>query len=135
MRTFAALAIAILLLSTIEQKPVTDPPKTITERVVVGTPPGIVEAKQARIDELSAECRRLTDELRAVRMEKDKLLVKQTTPPPKATGVTRLVTVASSAQVPPATVYRTLPVAGGGNCYGSNCGPAYQRRAILPWRR
>jgi hypothetical protein len=102
MRPLIAGFIALVLISTIEQKPVTDPPRTITERVVVGTPPGEAAAKQAKIDELNAECRRLADELRAVRMAHDKMLVKQVTPQ-----------VSPARQVPPAGA-RTLPPAGGG---------------------
>jgi hypothetical protein len=125
MRPLIAGFIALVLISTIEQKPVTDPPKTITERVVVGTPPGEVATLQAQLQEaltaseqlkkraetFNSECIRLTDELRAVRMAHDKLLVKQVTPQ------------VSPARQPPVVTYRTLPATtgGGGNCYGGNC--------------
>ena len=92
-------------LATIEQKPVTDPPKTITERVVVGTPPGELAAKQARIDELNAECKRLDERVRVLSAENHKMLMQTTKSTPQ---------VSPARQVPPATVYRTLPVAGGG---------------------
>jgi hypothetical protein len=123
MRTLIVGFIALLLISTIEQKPVTDPPKTITERVVVGTPPGELAAKQARIDELNAECLRLVEQLRAVNAENHKMLMQTTKSTPQ---------VSPARQVPPVT-YRT-PVTGGGACYGGNC-YVPQRRSSGPVRR
>jgi hypothetical protein len=134
MRPLIAGFIALVLISTIEQKPVTDPPRTITERVVVGTPPGEVASLQAQLQEaltanaqLKKQAENFNTQIADYRARIDArdraLVLKQTTPQ-----------VRPARQVPPAT-YRTLPVAGGGNCAGGVCRPAYQRRAILPWRR
>jgi hypothetical protein len=114
MRPLIAGFIALVLISTIEQKPVTDPPRTITERVVVGTPPGEVASLQAQLQEaltanaqLKKQAENFNTQIADYRARIDArdraLVLKQTTPQ-----------VRPARQVPPATVYRTLPVAGGG---------------------
>jgi hypothetical protein len=114
MRPLIAGFIALVLISTIEQKPVTDPPRTITERVVVGPPPGEVATLQSQLQEaltaneqLKKQAENFNTQIADYRARidaRDRALVsKQSTPQ-----------VSPARQVPPATVYRTLPVAGGG---------------------
>jgi hypothetical protein len=133
MRPLIAGFIALVLISTIEQKPVTDPPKTITERVVVGTPPGEVATLQAQLQEaltaseqLKKQAENFNTQIADYRARidvRDRALVsKQSTPQ------------VSPARQPPVVTYRTLPATTGGGCQGGSCYTP-QRRSSGPVRR
>lgn len=139
MRTLNITAIAVLgAMLFLSGKPAPEP-KAEAAPIVVGSPPGELaqlrtELKSAndKIGSLTARLSQATDDLRAARMERDKLLVKQSQPvsvPYKFVPQVRQPV----KPAPPAAV--RLPAAGGGGCSGGVCRPQYQRRAILPWRR